>query len=1377
MTDFLEFLESFQSLKNDVELLKNEVATLRNTFSNFSEPEMAEIYREKVESSLEDGFRFGLSSTRQQRQRQLNQLEQQSPDVFLVHRNGRVISSWPVFIDEEEFVRRYQLDLLLEATTSNSNIMRPSAVLPSDKSEFFSSSIVMPFKKSTPSISWSTPIDIQVGTTLSVLELNAVCNESVDGVFFYKPPIGTKLEVGSHVLTVEFVPKRSFAFEISTASVTVNVVMPIDVTIKWSKPDDIVYDSPLSSLQLNAELQELVEGDFIYEPGFGVVLPVATHKLMVKFVPKDSIHYNIAATYVYISVTYRKISESFRWDLPVGLLDSPIVSGTPLGREMFCAKSDIDGIITYDADETTVLPCGSHKLTAIFSPSDSGLYSVESASVRVTVIEKRPSNFMSQLNSFAIGGDIKAESCQNFYEAFMYECKFKPCPECLRHNVYCLGGSHPRKPIIEDGCCDFSYSDFAAKGANPNLSMNFINESNSANDRRLHKVAAFRSNLQPQTFRPWSQQQVNSVWYPSGTADEECKLLVEVNAEIMSRALINSRALTADFISSIEGEDTPITWQSLAQNGLCGDEIRRSRSDSVIQALTFVTIVLDLYIILTIFSYYYASTNTSSWFWKFNLCLIIFSLCLLYGCLHYKLQNLVFGVYKLIMNIEIDFRKNNKYYSGCEIPDVFLLKDGYKTITIQMPVYDEDFNSTIKPTLNDAMKHARRYHEETGVKCNIIICDDGLVHFMYKQAELQVKRDSLKMKREQDLEGQDLSDGLAEDLEAVECEIEKYEKYWQERLAFYKDHREVIGVSARPPNAHLERQGRFKKAGNLNFSMNFSPVYCDLLLAHVKKEKLIKYREMKGMGALFRGNLQYGDFIFLIDADTRFPDNRLDKDITGCFKAIMKDFIFDGDDVLYGQCFTAPFLASNSVAEKAIFHSTCHIYNSILVATALGGMAPLVGHNVMLNHKIVKEVAPPPNRENYIHYWSEDRVSEDFDLMMRGCVKNKIGRYIASAGIFYEGVSQQFEVEYCKLGKFAFGAAELTFSPFSKWKENILAGLGLRQHLESDATVEKAGAVVSNPINQSSTTDSATKTYFDDILERVRAYWTEEDMDFNSEEEVVIEAPDSNDGGSGIVVQSDTRTSNSEGRTMNTFGENCKQCYLMLKTIAKTMLTFFVSPDFIAFWSCDAIEWYNKFNMTSYLLNFVAIGLAIFGGIWNLLWFKYYYETIPVLLMPTSLLFEGMIFWTIICTLTNLIFCSKAKFKHDVVVAQQLRESLFTGVLYGAITVRFFKMYLYFFLDSKVDFKPTSKDSQGVFKWKENWKKWCSWVWVTKFEFGVYAMCAVLIFLRLIIPWIIPSKLFIFQNKSLMHTFYFGCLPLCMQIFSISLVSFFLIIL
>ena len=184
MTDFLEFLESFQSLKNDVELLKNEVATLRNTFSNFSEPEMAEIYREKVESSLEDGFRFGLSSTRQQRQRQLNQLEQQSPDVFLVHRNGRVISSWPVFIDEEEFVRRYQLDLLLEATTSNSNIMRPSAVLPSDKSEFFSSSIVMPFKKSTPSISWSTPIDIQVGTTLSVLELNAVCNESVDGVFF-----------------------------------------------------------------------------------------------------------------------------------------------------------------------------------------------------------------------------------------------------------------------------------------------------------------------------------------------------------------------------------------------------------------------------------------------------------------------------------------------------------------------------------------------------------------------------------------------------------------------------------------------------------------------------------------------------------------------------------------------------------------------------------------------------------------------------------------------------------------------------------------------------------------------------------------------------------------------------------------------------------------------------------------------------------------------------------------------------------------------------------------------------------------------------------------------------------------------------------------
>jgi len=107
MTDFLELLEFFQSLKNDVELLKNEVAILRNTFSNFSEPEMAEIHREKVESVLEDGFRFGLPSTRQQRQRQLHQLEQQSTNVFLVHRNGRVISSWPVFIDEEEFVKRY----------------------------------------------------------------------------------------------------------------------------------------------------------------------------------------------------------------------------------------------------------------------------------------------------------------------------------------------------------------------------------------------------------------------------------------------------------------------------------------------------------------------------------------------------------------------------------------------------------------------------------------------------------------------------------------------------------------------------------------------------------------------------------------------------------------------------------------------------------------------------------------------------------------------------------------------------------------------------------------------------------------------------------------------------------------------------------------------------------------------------------------------------------------------------------------------------------------------------------------------------------------------------------------------------------------------
>lgn len=234
---------------------------------------------------------------------------------------------------------------------------------------------------------------------------------------------------------------------------------------------------------------------------------------------------------------------------------------------------------------------------------------------------------------------------------------------------------------------------------------------------------------------------------------------------------------------------------------------------------------------------------------------------------------------------------------------------------------------------------------------------------------------------------------------------------------------------------------------------------------------------------------------------------------------------------------------------------------------------------------------------------------------------------------------------------------------------------------------------------------------------------------------------------------------------MNPYGQKFMSSYKMVKRVFVAFTTFYLSPDFIAFWQCDAIEWYNKFNMSAYLLNFVAIALAYFGLIWNLVWFEYYYRTIPILLMPTNLLIEGMIFWTVLCMIINLLFCSKAKFKHDVVAAQQLRESIFTGILYGSISARFFKMYIqYLYGSEKVEFKTTSKDCEGAFQLEENFSKWLQWLKQTRVERYMYGICFILMVSRLVLPQYIHDSTYLY-NKSVTRTFYFGCLPIILQIF------------
>ena len=204
--------------------------------------------------------------------------------------------------------------------------------------------------------------------------------------------------------------------------------------------------------------------------------------------------------------------------------------------------------------------------------------------------------------------------------------------------------------------------------------------------------------------------------------------------------------------------------------------------------------------------------------------------------LYYKLQHIIIGTYKIFMDLNIIYT-NSKYYSGLEIPNICVNHLTFPDITIQLPVYKESLENTIKPTIMSAIIQAERYTLETGHTCNIIVCDDGL-HLISNEEK-------------------------------------------EKRLEFYRN--KNIGITARPHPSKYKRNGRFKKAGNLNFSMNYCNCITDSAVAVSSPSTVSSpsplnefFKEMIELGSIFEGEstgtLCYGSYIFLIDSDTRFPD-------------------------------------------------------------------------------------------------------------------------------------------------------------------------------------------------------------------------------------------------------------------------------------------------------------------------------------------------------------------------------------------------------------------------------------------------------------------------------------------------------------------------
>ncbi|KAG4428687.1 hypothetical protein IFR05_015830 [Cadophora sp. M221] len=331
---------------------------------------------------------------------------------------------------------------------------------------------------------------------------------------------------------------------------------------------------------------------------------------------------------------------------------------------------------------------------------------------------------------------------------------------------------------------------------------------------------------------------------------------------------------------------------------------------------------------------------------------------------------------------------NSKFYSARAPPRI--QSATLPHITIQCPVYKEGLSSVIAPTVK-SIKQAISTYELQGGSANMFINDDGL----------QI--------------------------------IDEEER--RARIEFYADH--SIGWTARPKHGdNFIRKGKFKKASNMNFGLHISCMV-EEKLALIQRpvdwtqadeaqayERCLKEALEDNGRAWADGNIRVGDYILLIDSDTRVPSDCL---LDACSE------MEQSQEVGIMQFSSGVMQVVNTYFENGITFFTNLIYTAIRYTVANGDVAPFVGHNAILRWSAIQQVSYE-DEDGYEKFWSESHVSEDFDMSLRLQCSGYTIRLAAWAGDgFKEGVSLTVYDELARWEKYAYGCNELLFHPIRKW--------------------------------------------------------------------------------------------------------------------------------------------------------------------------------------------------------------------------------------------------------------------------------------------------------------------------------------------------------
>ncbi len=156
----------------------------------------------------------------------------------------------------------------------------------------------------------------------------------------------------------------------------------ITPTITWSNPADIVYGTPLSNVQLDANAS--VPGTFVYTPQSGTVLSAGKQTLIASFTPSDSTNYT-SGRIITNSITVNQAIPTITWSNPAN-----IAYGTALGNTQLDATGSVPGSFSYNPVAGTVLGVGTQTLNATLTPTDTVNYTTATRCIQINVTPAAP---------------------------------------------------------------------------------------------------------------------------------------------------------------------------------------------------------------------------------------------------------------------------------------------------------------------------------------------------------------------------------------------------------------------------------------------------------------------------------------------------------------------------------------------------------------------------------------------------------------------------------------------------------------------------------------------------------------------------------------------------------------------------------------------------------------------------------------------------------------------------------------------------------------------------------------------------------------------------------------------------------------------------